>query len=458
MVQKDKLTALKDKRAMVVGIARSGVAVAKFLVGKGTHVVLTDNKPKEQLGAVIQEIPSEVTIIAGTTPQFDAGDYDFMVVSPGVPLTVPLIERAFELGIPVYGELELAYRFSDSPIVAITGTNGKTTTTTLIGEIFKNSGKKVCVGGNIGLPLVLEVEKYGPNDVIVAEVSSFQLETIDEFKPKVSLILNITPDHLDRHKTMENYKLAKARIFENQNSTDFTVLNYDDPGAAELTTKTPGTVIFFSRKHNLKEGIFVEDGQITVKLDGKTDIICPAGEVYIKGAHNLENALAATAAAYAAGVAADVIGETLRTFRGVVHRLEPVAEINGVEFINDSKGTNPDASIKALEAYDKPIVLLAGGRNKGSDFTEFARKVKEKVRCLVILGECREEIRTAVLETGFTNILEADTFDQAVTTAATEAKPGEIVLLSPACASWDMFRDFEERGERFKEVVMNLRR
>lgn len=458
MVQQDKLPEVKDKRVLVVGIARSGVAVAKFLAGKGTRVVLTDNKTKEQLGTVLRDIPDEVTIIAGTTPQFDTGDYDFMVVSPGVPLTVPLVMRAFELGIPVYGELELAYRFSDSPIIGITGTNGKTTTTTLIGEIIKNSGKKVCVGGNIGLPLALEVEKFGPEDVIVAEVSSFQLETIEKFKPKVALILNITPDHLDRHKTMENYTNAKARIFENQDSGDFTVLNYDDPGVKELAAKTAGTVIFFSRRHKLKEGIFVEDGQITVKLDGKTVTICPAGEVYIKGAHNLENALAAAAAAFAAGVPAEVIGETLRTFRGVAHRLEPVAEIDGVEFINDSKGTNPDASIKALEAYDKPIVLLAGGRNKGSDFTEFARKVKEKVRCLVLLGECRAELKAAVLETGFTNILEADTFDQAVKTAATVAKTGEIVLLSPACASWDMFRDFEERGERFKEVVTNLRR
>ncbi|HWI55201.1 MAG TPA: UDP-N-acetylmuramoyl-L-alanine--D-glutamate ligase [Desulfobacteria bacterium] len=458
MVEKDEFTDVKDKRVLVVGIARSGVAVAKFLVGKGTHVVLTDNKPKEQLGDILRDIPDEVTILAGTTPQLSAGDYDFMVVSPGVPLTVPLLTRAFEIGLPVYGELELAYRFSGSPIIAITGTNGKTTTTTLIGEIFKNSGKKVCVGGNIGLPLVLEVEKLGPDDVIVAEVSSFQLETIDKFKPKVSLILNVTPDHLDRHKTMENYKLTKARIFENQDSADFTILNFDDPGVADLETKTPGKVIFFSRRHKLKEGIFVEDGQITVKLDGEIIVVCPAEEVFIKGAHNLENALAATAAAYAAGVPAEVIGETLRTFRGVAHRLEPVAEINGVEFVNDSKGTNPDASIKALEAYDKPIVLLAGGRNKGSDFTEFAGKVKERVRCLVVLGECREEIKAAVLKTGFTNILEADTFDQAVKTAAAQAKPGDIVLLSPACASWDMFRDFEERGERFKEVATSLRR
>lgn len=448
-----------NKRVLVVGIARSGIAVAKFLVDKGTRVVLTDQKTREQLAGNLEDIPGEtVEVIAGRYPDFDKKDFDFLVVSPGVPLEVPPVKHAFEIGTPVYSELELAYRFAQSPIVAITGTNGKTTTTTLIGEIFRYSGSKVCVGGNIGLPLVLEVEKYGPEDVIVAEVSSFQLECIDQFKPKVGLVLNITPDHLDRHKTMDNYTAAKARIFENQDSGDFTVLNYDDTGVRALQPKTPGRVIFFSRKHKLEEGIFVEDGQITVKLDGKHEKICSAGEVFIKGAHNLENALAAAAVCIVSGVPAGVIGEVLKTFRGVAHRLELVDEINGVKFVNDSKGTNPDASIKALEAYDEPIVLLAGGRNKGSDFTEFARKVKDNVRCLVVLGECRKELKEAVEKTGFNNILEAETFDQAVKVAAGEARPGEVVLLSPACASWDMFKDFEERGESFRNVVISLRR
>ena len=449
---------VKNKKVLVVGIARSGVAVARFLVEKGTRVVLTDQKRQEELAEFLREVPpGSVEIIAGKYPEYNSGDFDFLVVSPGAPLHIPPIERAFDLGIPVFSELELAYRFAKSPIVAITGTNGKTTTTTLTGEIFKRAGKRVCVGGNIGLPLALEVEKYGPRDVIVAEVSSFQLECIEKFKPKVSVILNFTPDHLDRHGTMENYTAAKARIYENQDAGDFTILNYDDRGVAALGTKAPGRVIFFSQKHKLEEGIFVEDGQITVKLDGKTDVICHVQEIYIKGAHNLENALAATAAAYVVGVPPALIGEELREFRGVAHRLELVAEINGVKYINDSKGTNPDASIKALEAYDEPIVLLAGGRNKGSDFTEFAQRVKEKARSLVILGECRDEIRAAVEKTGFREIHEAGSFDEAVKTAAAEARPGEIVLLSPACASWDMFKNFEERGERFKEVVTSLR-
>jgi UDP-N-acetylmuramoylalanine--D-glutamate ligase len=450
---------VKDKRVLVVGIARSGVAVAKFLLDKGTRVVLTDKKSREELTEALRDIPEGAAeIVAGEYPEFSLADYDFLVVSPGVPLSIPPIQRAFQLGIPVLSELELAYRFSGSPIVAITGTNGKTTTTTLIGEILKHAGKRVCVGGNIGLPLALEVEKYGSDDVIVAEVSSFQLECIEKFKPKVSLILNITPDHLDRHGTMENYTAAKARVFENQDSTDFTIFNYDDPGVAELSSKTKGKVIFFSRKHKFEEGVFADNGQIVVIISGKREVVCSTKEVFIKGAHNLENAMAATAAGYVLGVPAKVIGRALRDFQGVAHRLEQVAEINGVRFVNDSKGTNPDASIKALEAYDEPIVLLAGGRNKGSDFTEFAAKVKEKVRALVILGECRQEIKEAVEKTGFDNIIEAVSFDDAVFKAANNALPGEIVLLSPACASWDMFNNFEDRGDRFREIVDSLGR
>lgn len=457
--EKEKYLNVKNKKILVVGIARSGIAVAKFLVEKGSRVVLTDKKSLAELADTLQEIPvGSVEIIVGQYPEITAGAYDFLVVSPGVPLTIPPIQLAFELGIPVLSELELAYWYAQSPIIAITGTNGKTTTTTLVGEIFKNAGIQTCVGGNIGLPLVLEVEKYGPEDVIIAEVSSFQLECIEKFKPKVSLLLNFTPDHLDRHGNMENYIAAKARIYENQDPGDYTILNYDDPGVAALGTKTSGKVIFFSRRHKLEEGIFVENGNIILKLGTTAVKVCGTKDVFIKGAHNLENALAAVGAAAVMGVPVEVIGRTLRDFQGVAHRLELVAEINGVKYINDSKGTNPDASIKALEAYDEPIVLLAGGRNKGSDFTEFAHKVKEKVRTLVVLGECKAEIKDAVSKTGFTAIYDAEDFDDAVRMAAKMSEAGQIVLLSPACASWDMFKNFEERGERFKEVVSSLRR
>lgn len=457
--KKEQYQDIKDKKVLVVGIARSGIAVAKFLVEKGCRVVLTDKKSLAELADTLQEIPAgSVEIIAGQYPEVAPGSYDVLVVSPGVPLTIPPIQQASELGLPVLSELELAYLYARSPIIAITGTNGKTTTTTLIGEIFKKAGIRTYVGGNIGLPLVLEVEKYGPEDVIVAEVSSFQLECIEKFKPKVSILLNFTPDHLDRHGTMANYIAAKARVYENQAPGDYTILNYDNPGVAALGTKTRGKVIFFSRQHKLEEGIFVENGNIILKLGTTTLMVCGTKDVFIKGAHNLENALAAVAAAAVMGVPAEVIGRTLRDFRGVAHRLELVAEIDGVKYVNDSKGTNPDASIKALEAYDEPIVLLAGGRNKGSDFTEFAQKVKEKVRTLVILGECKAEIKDAVSKTGFTAIYDAEDFDDAVRIAARMSEAGQIVLLSPACASWDMFKDFEERGERFKEVVSGLRR
>lgn len=446
------------KKVLVVGIARSGVAVAKFLHSKGAKVILTDKKDKNELGETLQGIPSEVKIFAGNNPVLDEIKPDLLIVSPGVPLTIPLIAQAVAQNIPVISELELAYRFAKTPIIAITGTNGKTTTTTLIGEIFKNAGKNVCVGGNIGLPLVLEVEKYDSEDVIVAEVSSFQLECIKSFRPKASVFLNITPDHLDRHGTIQNYIDAKARIFENQTKDDYTILNYDDAEVRKLGAKSKGKVIFFSRQNKLEEGIYVEDGQITARFDGLTKHICSTKDVFIKGAHNLENALASTAAAYLMGVSPEVIENVLKSFRGVAHRLELVDEINGVKYVNDSKGTNPDASIKALEAYEEPIVLLAGGRNKGNDFNEFAQKIKDNAVALVLLGESKNEIKKAVKEKGFNNIVEARTMEEAVNLAQAKAKSGDIVLLSPACASWDMYKNFEERGEQFKEAVRNLRR
>lgn len=449
---------LKGKKILIVGIARSGIAVAKFLCSKGSDIILTDGKSEAQLKDTLADLPASATVIAGQTPDVAKLAPDFLVVSPGVPLTAAPIQQALALNIPVIGEMELAYRFAAAPIVAITGTNGKTTTTTLIGEIFRKAGKKVCVGGNIGLPLVLEVEKYSREDVIVAEVSSFQLETIDRFRPKVSVILNVTPDHLDRHGTMENYMGAKARILENQEPGDYAVLNDDDLQVKELAVKSNGRVIFFSRRNKLEEGIFVEDGQIIAAFEGDSKRICSVKDIFIRGEHNLENALAAAAAAYMLGVSAEVIGAVLKTFRGVAHRMELVDEINGVQYVNDSKGTNPDASIKALEAYDEPIILLAGGRNKGSDFSQFAEKIKEKVTTLILLGECREEIREAALAKGFNHIFDADDLEEAVSIAAAHAKPGDIVLLSPACASWDMFSDFEERGNRFKQAVTNLRR
>ncbi|ADG83007.1 UDP-N-acetylmuramoyl-L-alanine--D-glutamate ligase [Thermincola potens] len=449
---------LKNKRVLVVGIGKSGLAVAGFLAGKGASVTITDKKARQDLGQAVNSLPKEVTVAAGAYPEVTPDSFDMVVTSPGVPLTEQPLRQALERKVPLLSELELAYRFARSPIVAITGTNGKTTTTTLTGEIFKAAGRRVLVGGNIGLPLVAEVEKYAREDIIVAEVSSFQLECIHRFKPKVSIILNFTPDHLDRHGTFENYILAKARIFENQGPEDFAVLNFDDPKVAACAEQVKAQVIFFSRRHKLEKGVYVRQDRIIIDLGQGSKDVCSVKDIFIRGNHNLENALAATAAAATLGVEPEVIAEVLRTFRGVPHRMEHVAEIDGVAYINDSKGTNPDAAMKALDSYDQPLVLIAGGRNKGSDFTAFAAKVREKVRALVVLGECADEIIESMNKVGFSNIYRAHTLEEAVRKAAEVANPGEIVLLSPACASWDMFKDFEQRGEKFKEVVLSLRR
>lgn len=449
---------LKNKRVLVVGIGKSGLAVAGFLAGKGASVTITDKKARQDLGQAVNSLPKEVTVAAGAYPEVTPDSFDMVVTSPGVPLTEQPLRQALERKVPLLSELELAYRFARSPVVAITGTNGKTTTTTLTGEIFKAAGRRVLVGGNIGLPLVAEVEKYAREDIIVAEVSSFQLECIHRFKPKVSIILNFTPDHLDRHGTFENYILAKARIFENQGPEDFAVLNFDDPKVAAWAEQVKAQVIFFSRRHKLEKGVYVRQDRIIIDLGQGSKDVCSVKDIFIRGNHNLENALAATAAAAALGVEPEVIAEVLRTFRGVPHRMEHVAEIDGVVYINDSKGTNPDAAMKALDSYDQPLVLIAGGRNKGSDFTAFAAKVREKVRALVVLGECADKIIESMNKVGFSNIYRAHTLEEAVRKAAEVANPGEIVLLSPACASWDMFKDFEQRGEKFKEVVLSLRR
>jgi len=448
---------IQGKRVLVVGAGKSGVAVARFLLQRGAAVVLTDSKNKEQFNGELDAlVEAGVQPALGSYPRVEPGMFDLVVVSPGVPLHVSPVAAAARCGIPVLGELELAWRYTRAPVVAITGTNGKTTTTALVGEIFRAAGYRTLVGGNIGRPLVGEVENYGPEDVIVAEVSSFQLETAHLFRPRVAVILNLTPDHLDRHGNMEGYTAAKARVFARQQKGDYTVLNYDDPRVRALAGAVPGEVIFFSRRHNLKEGVFVHRDRIVIARGGQTADVLGAGEVAIPGAHNLENALAAVAAATTLGVSPAVAARVLRTFAGVPHRLETVAEINGVKYVNDSKGTNPEASMKALQAFDRPIVLLAGGRNKGSDFTEFARLVREKVRVLVVLGESAGEIERAARAAGCTEILRAGDFRQAVLLAHGAARPGDVVLLSPACASWDMFKNFEERGDLFREIVRGL--
>jgi UDP-N-acetylmuramoylalanine--D-glutamate ligase len=446
---------LQGKNVLVVGAARSGQAAARFLAARGVSVTLTDTRGRDDLQ--LGELPG-VNLVLGGHPDVTTGRWNLVVVSPGVPFGAPLLVQARREGIPVIGELELAWRFVRAPVVAVTGTNGKTTTTALLGEVFRQAGFRTLVAGNIGVPLISEVEKYGPDDIIVVEASSFQLESVREFRPRVAVILNLTPDHLDRHGSMENYVNAKAAIFANQRPSDWTVLNYDNPRTAALARRTPGTVIFFSRRHRLEQGVFVHKGQILVRDNGVETPVSATQAIFLPGAHNLENALAAVAAGWALNVGVAPLARALAGFRGVPHRLEVIGQIGGVRYVNDSKATNPEAACRALEAYAEPIVLIAGGRNKGNDFNAFMEKAREKVRVLIVLGECAEEIVRAAERAGIRQVLRAADLPGAVALARNVALPGEVVLLSPACTSWDMFNNYEERGDLFRRVVQELAR
>ncbi|WP_366924817.1 UDP-N-acetylmuramoyl-L-alanine--D-glutamate ligase [Metallumcola ferriviriculae] len=447
---------LKKSKVLVVGMARSGVAAATMLAREAAIVTICDIKQADALQEPINNLSrADIEIVTGGYPPVE-GNFDLVIASPGVPADVQPFIQAANVGIPVWSELELAALFIQGPIVAVTGTNGKTTTTALIGEMFIQAGVPTVVGGNIGTPLVGEVQKTTDKHVTVAEVSSFQLEWVEKFHPRVAVILNITPDHLDRHGTMENYIATKARIFKAQNLADYTVLNYDDPKVRKLAAEASGQVIFFSSKHTLKTGVSVDNGFITIKQEEDLQVIS-VEEVGIKGAHNIDNALAAVAAGWALGLTAAQLKETLAAFPGVEHRLEFVREINQVRYINDSKGTNPDASIKALEAFPNPIILIAGGKNKGSDFSEFAQLIKARAKDVILLGEAADEIQHALSNIGFTRVHQVSDYQRAVPLAEELAEPGDIVLLSPACASWDMFGSYEERGKLFKELVNSLR-
>ena len=441
------------EKVLVIGAARSGLAGAEFLAKQGNEVVLTDMKQAVQVDNLAE---LGVSFVWGEQPDVEAIKPDYIVMSPGVPLTIPPVKYAKEHGIPVIGELELAYRNCKAPFAAITGTNGKTTTTTLIGELMKKTGRQVFVGGNIGVPIITYADKLQEEDIVVAEVSSFQLETVESFCPHLALMINLTPDHLDRHGDMAGYLAAKARIFENQKESDYLVLNYDDEALRELAPQSCGKVIFFSQKHKLEEGVYLDGSQVMLALNGESLFICNADEIAIKGKHNLENAMGAIVFAYLSGVRAEDIRDVLMTFQGVEHRLEPVRTLNEVLYINDSKGTNPDSTIKAIEAYDRPIVIILGGKNKGVPFTELAGLVKERVKKAVLVGQAKEELAEALDAADFNDYVITESFEEAVTKAAELAEPGDIVLLSPACTSWDMFSSFEERGRLFKKLVMEL--
>lgn len=450
-------TEFADKKVLVLGAGISGISVACILQQLGARVTLSDAKTEEKIDKDLSALKAAGVMLELGNQNEDLLDgIDYLVLSPGISIYIPLVAAAQNRGITVVSEVEVAYRLSSAPMVAITGTNGKTTTTTLVGEILKTTGCPVVVGGNIGAALSEQTLESAEKGFVVAEISSFQLEGVIKFRPHIAAILNLTPDHLDRHRSMAVYKEMKERVFVNQLADDFIILNYDDVAVRGMAERAPSKVVYFSRQQELDSGIFVKDGTIRLRWDGKIIDICSVDAIKIKGGHNVENALAACAIGYFAGAQPEAMAEILKTFPGVEHRIEPVTEIAGVPYYNDSKATNPESSIKALEAFDGHIILLAGGRDKNTDLTEFMQLAKEKVDHLILLGEAQERFAEAAASNGVKNIHNAASFDEAVSLAHKLAKPPQVVLLSPACASYDMFNNYEERGTVFKELVRRL--
>jgi len=446
---------VKDKRVLVVGLGKSGVASALFLKDRGALVTVSDTKSPDQLG---EEIPllldHGIAVETGGHGERTFRGQDLIVVSPGVPVDAPTLVQARASGEPVIGEIELAAQYLPGPIVAITGSNGKTTTTSLAGDIITAGGFPTLVGGNIGTPAISLVERATSETVVVLEISSFQLETIQTFRPKVAVVLNITPDHLDRHRTFQTYVDAKARIFENQQPSDYAVLNEDDPTCLTLGDRTYAQVFWFSRKKEVKRGAYLRDGQILFRDGTGQRQIMPVSEISLKGAHNVENVLAAICTGALMGVPPDQIRTAVRDFKAVEHRLEYVATIKGVEYYDDSKATNVDATIKALESFPANIHLILGGKDKGSDYTVLNDLLRQRVKRVYTIGAAAEKIESHIK--GAAEIVHAETLDNAIRRASAVAQPGDIVLLAPACASFDQFQSYNHRGRVFKDAVKDL--
>jgi UDP-N-acetylmuramoylalanine--D-glutamate ligase len=445
---------LKDKRALVVGLGKSGVASALFLKSRGARVTVSDSKPEAELrNEILLLLDHGITVETGGHGDRTFRGQDLIVVSPGVPFDSPQLEQARTLGEPVIGEVELAAQFLSGPIVAITGANGKTTTTTLAGEIIAAGKFPMLVGGNIGTPAISFADQARPDTWTVLEVSSFQLETIVTFRPRIAAILNITPDHLDRHKTFANYVNAKARIFENQQRDDFAVLNADELTTAGLADRVRAQLFWFSRKKEIEKGSFVRSGHILFR-DGKSEReIMPLSEIPLKGAHNLENVLAGVSIGALVGCQPGQIREAVRNFKAVEHRLEFVAKVAGVDYYNDSKATNVDATIKALESFPANIHLILGGKDKGSDYSVLNELLRERVKRVYTIGAAAAKIESQIAGT---EVVPSQTLENAVRRAIEAATTGDIVLLAPACASFDQFENYEHRGRVFKEIVHSL--
>ena len=446
---------LRNKKTLVVGLGKSGIAASRLLIRNGAIVTATDSNPAEKLSDEVKDLAAlGVKIEAGGHRTESFISSDLIVLSPGVSKEIEPVSMAKKRGIRIISEIELACRFIDVPVIAITGSNGKSTTTTLIGEILKAKGFTVFVGGNIGTPLSDYVLSGNTADWIVAEISSFQLETIEEFRPKISILLNVSPDHLDRYHSVSEYAETKFRIFENQGKEDTAIINGDEPWCPEVAGRIKCHSVLFSRNKKTTNGIYTEDGWIISDIEGARFRVCKISSLGIKGVHNLENAMASAAAGILAGCNQAAIESALKMFTGLEHRLEFVREINGVRYMNDSKGTNVGAVIKSIESFDEPLLLIAGGRDKGSDFTPLRPLIKERVKRLILIGEAKEKIAEAVGNMTETSL--ASSLKEAVSIAHREAVKGDVVLLSPACASFDMFKNFEDRGIKFKEIVWKL--
>jgi UDP-N-acetylmuramoylalanine--D-glutamate ligase len=446
---------LKNKRVLVVGLGKSGVASALFLKSRGARVTVSDSKPEAELrDEILLLLEHGITVETGGHGERSFRGQDLIVVSPGVPVDAPQLVQARDLGEPVIGEIELAARFLAGSIVAITGANGKTTTTSLAGEIIAAGNFSTLVGGNIGTPAISFVDQAGAATWTVLEVSSFQLETIVEFRPRIAVVLNITPDHLDRHKTFDRYVNAKARIFENQQPEDFALLNADDSTTAALSGRTRAQVFWFSRKKEVELGAFARGTQMYFR-DGQSEHkIMPLGDVRLKGTHNLENVLAGVSIGMIVGCEPEQIRQAVRNFKAVEHRLEFVARVAGVDYYNDSKATNVDATIKALESFPANIHLILGGKDKGSDYTVLLDLLRQRVKRVYTIGAAAAKIESQLREAA--EIEHSETLENAIRCASESAVPGDVILLAPACASFDQFQSYEHRGRVFKETVHSL--
>ena len=451
---------LTGKKVLVFGAGISGIGAADLLCQVQAVPVIYDGNEKlteEEVLAKLQN-PSGASAVLGELPDSLLDQVELAVLSPGVPTDLEEVKRIRAKGIPVWGEVELAWQMGKGKVMAITGTNGKTTTTALTGQIMKDYFPDVYIVGNIGTPYTSCALKMTQDTVTVAEISSFQLETIQEFAPRVSAILNITEDHLNRHHTMEEYIRVKELITCNQGKEDVCVLNYEDPVLRQFgeEQKERIGITYFSSLRELHQGVFLRGSQIILRENGKETAVTDTGSLKILGRHNHENVMAAIAIARAAGVPVERIKKTVENFRAVPHRIEYVTEKNGVVYYNDSKGTNPDAAIKGIQAMDRPTLLIGGGYDKQSEYTEWINSFDGKVRCLVLIGQTREKIQEAAKACGFTDTILADSLEEAVKICAAKAKPGDAVLLSPACASWGQFDNYEQRGDKFKEYVNRL--